>query len=183
LAFVSVIDRRRAGIVLAASVPTCVIGAYGYSLLTAKGALIVIGAMMIVSVPLRRILVGRGYKCSDTGLAVGAAGWGIVVGGSTGAGIILLSLLIAAGVQGGAVIATDAVVSIIIGIVKVGVFGVAGILDAKVIAVALLMGVVAIPGSYFAKRIVDRLSLKAHMAILDAVVVIGGIVMLVGAFK
>jgi uncharacterized membrane protein YfcA len=182
-AFVSVIDRRRVAIVLAASVPTCVLGAYGYSLLTGKGALIVIGTMMACSVPLRRFLMRRGYKCSDAGLAVGAAGWGVVVGGSTGAGIILLSLLMAAGVQGGAVIATDAVVSVVIGIVKVAVFGVVGALDARVIAVALLMGFVAVPGSYFAKRIVNRLSLKMHATILDAVVMIGGLVMLAGALR
>ncbi len=182
-AFVSVIDRRRVAIVLAASVPTCVLGAYGYSLLTGKGALIVIGTMMALSVPLRRFLMRRGYKCSDAGLAVGAAGWGVVVGGSTGAGIILLSLLMAAGVQGGAVIATDAVVSVVIGIVKVAVFGVVGALDARVIAVALLMGFVAVPGSYFAKRIVNRLSLKMHATILDAVVMIGGLVMLAGALR
>ena len=62
VAFVNAIDARRAGIVLAASIPTCVLGAYGYSLLTSKGALVVIGAMMTASVPLRRFLRGRGYR-------------------------------------------------------------------------------------------------------------------------
>ena len=48
------VDRRRALIVLFAAVPTCVLGAWGYTLLTGKGAALVIGAMLVASVPLRR---------------------------------------------------------------------------------------------------------------------------------
>ena len=39
----------------------------------------------------------------------------LVAGGTTGAGVMLLSLLMAAGLQGAAVIATDAIISIGIG--------------------------------------------------------------------
>ena len=92
--------------------------------------------MMLLSVPLRRLARKRGYTLSDKGLAASSVGWGVVVGGTSGAGIILLSMLMAAGVQGAAVIATDASISIAIGIVKLAVFGVAGIVTAKVIAVA-----------------------------------------------
>src|ERR1043166_1058506 len=47
-------DRRRALIVLAAAVPTCALGAWGYTFLTGKGAALVIGGTLIASVPLRR---------------------------------------------------------------------------------------------------------------------------------
>jgi hypothetical protein len=50
-----------------------------------------------------------------------------------------------------------------------------------VIAVALLIGVVAFPGAFLAKAIVDRLPLHVHTAILDAVVIGGGLLMVVGA--
>lgn len=183
IAFVDGIDARRAAIILMGSVPTCVLGAYGYSLLTSKGALIVIGSMMVASVPLRRVLRMRGYRLRDGGLALAAVGWGGIVGGTSGAGILLLSMLMAAGVEGAAVIATDAVVSVVIGIVKIAVFGIAGLMTAKVIAVALLIGVVAFPGAFLAKRIVAVLPVKVHAAILDAVVVIGGGLMIVGALR
>ena len=136
IAFLPMVDRKRALIVLLFAIPTCIVGAYGYSLLTGKGAQIVIGTMMLLSVPLRRLARKRGYTLSDKGLAASSVGWGVVVGGTSGAGIILLSMLMAAGVQGAAVIATDASISIAIGIVKLAVFGVAGIVTAKVIAVA-----------------------------------------------
>ena len=83
----------------------------------------------------------------------------------------------AAGLEGAAVVATDAVISIGIGITKFTVFGLAGAVNAKVIAVAVLIGAVAFPGAFLAKRLVDRLPLHLHTALLDVVVILGGTVM------
>src|SRR5262249_58172765 len=55
-AFRGFVDGRRALVVLIAAVPTCVLGAWGYAMLTGKGAALVIGAMLMASVPLRRPL-------------------------------------------------------------------------------------------------------------------------------
>ena len=63
-AFWSFVDGRRALIVLAAAVPTCVLGAWGYTMLTGKGAALVIGAMLVASVPLRRLMRRRGLALS-----------------------------------------------------------------------------------------------------------------------
>ncbi len=176
-------DFRRAGIVLAFSVPTCVLGAWGYTKLSSAGAALVIGAMLILSVPLRRHLKKRDFKVGDSGLALGSLGYGVVVGGTAGSGVILLSLLMAAGVAGAGVIATDAAVSIAIGIVKTLVFGLAGVLSAQVVAFALLIGVVALPGAFLAKAFVVRMPVHVHTAILDVVVLIGGVVMVGGALR
>jgi uncharacterized membrane protein YfcA len=180
-AFRDVIDRRRALIILVAAVPTTMLGAWGYTLLTGTGAMLVIGGMMVLSVPLRRLSKRHGLVLNERGLAVASVGWGVVVGGTSGAGIILLSMLMSVGLEGAAVIATDAAISVLIGIVKIGVFGLFGAVDAKVIAVALLIGVVAFPGAFLAKAIVDRLPLHVHTAILDAVVIGGGLLMVIGA--
>jgi uncharacterized membrane protein YfcA len=181
-AFGRLIDWRRVLIVLAGALPTCMLGAFGYTLLSGRGAALVIGAMLAASVPLRRLLRRRGFKLSDRALAGAAIGYGLVVGGTTGAGIILLSLLMAAGLQGGGVIATDALISIIISVVKLAVFGFAGVMDAQSVAVALLIGLIALPGSFLAKLMVERMPLHVHSAILDAVVLAGGATMAAAAF-
>lgn len=181
VAFFKFIDWRRAGIILAASVLTCALGAYGYTLLSSAGALLVIGSMLCLSVPLRRLLKYHNVSLGDGGLAMSSAGYGVVVGGTAGSGVILLSLLMAAGVEGAGVIATDAVISIVIGLVKISVFGLAGVLTAQVIAFALLIGFVALPGAFLAKAFVARMPLHVHTAILDAVVLTGGAFMIYGA--
>jgi len=174
VAFRRAIDFRRCLIVLGAALPTCALGAYGYTLLTSAGAMLVIGGMLMASVPLRRLLKRRETRLDDRGLALSSIGYGVLVGGTAGSGIILLSLLMAIGLEGAAVIATDAAISIVIGIVKVSVFGIAGVVGAQVLAFALLIGAVAFPGAFLAKAVVDRMPVHLHTAVLDAVVLFGG---------
>jgi uncharacterized membrane protein YfcA len=181
-AFRHLLDWRRALIVLVAAIPTCALGAWGYTLLSGKGAAFVIGAMLIASVPLRRLLRRRGLTLSNRGLAAASFGWGPLAGGTVGAGIILLSLLMATRLEGAAVVATDAVISIGIGVTKLAIFGLAGAVNATVIAVALLIGAVAFPGAFLARSLLAHLPLHLHTALLDAVVMGGGIVMVVNAF-
>jgi uncharacterized membrane protein YfcA len=182
-AFLKYAEWRRVVIVLATAVPTCVLGAWGYTHLSSTGAALVIGGMLILSVPLRRLLKYHDVKFGDGGLALGSFGYGVVVGGTAGSGVILLSLLMAAGVEGAGVIATDAAISIVIGIVKISVFGLAGVITAQVLAFALLIGLVALPGAFLAKAFVERMPVHVHTAILDAVVLFGGVFLVWGALR
>ncbi len=183
VAYLRYADRRRALIVIACAVLTTALGAYGYTRLTSAGAALVIGSMLILSVPLRRLLRRRDVRIGDSGLAAGAVGYGVVVGGTSGSGVILLSLLMAAGLEGAAVIATDAVISLATSVVKISVFGLAGVVTPQVLAFAVLIGAVAIPGAFLAKAFVERMPLHIHTAILDAAVIAGGVVMIASALK
>ena len=140
-------DRRRALIVIVAAALTTALGAYGYTRLTNAGAALVIGTMLIAERAVApRAAPPRG-RIGDTGLAAGAVGYGVVVGGTSGSGVILLSLLMAAGLEGAAVIATDAVISVVTSLIKISVFGLAGVVTAQVLAFALLIGAIALPGT------------------------------------
>jgi hypothetical protein len=80
-------------------------------------------------------------------------------------------------------LATDAIISIGMGLTKLAAFGIAGVVTAQVIMVALLIGCVAFPGAFLAKALVERLPVHLHTALLDAVVIVGGVVMMVHAFR
>ncbi len=176
-------DGRRALIVIGAAALTTALGAYGYTRLTSAGAALVIGGMLILSVPLRRLLKRRDVRIGDAGLGIGAVGYGVVVGGTSGSGVILLSLLMACGLEGAAVIATDAVISIATSVIKISVFGLAGVVTAQVLAFALLIGAIAIPGAFLARAFVERMPVHIHTAILDAAVMVGGLVMITAALR
>ncbi|MEP6838873.1 MAG: sulfite exporter TauE/SafE family protein [Bradyrhizobium sp.] len=183
VAYIRYADRRRALIVVSAAILTTALGAYGYTRLSGAGAAVVIGSMLILSVPLRRLAKRRDIRIGDAGLAASAVGYGVVVGGTSGSGVILLSLLMAAGLEGAAVIATDAVISLATSVVKISVFGLAGVVTAQVLAFALLIGAVAIPGAFLAKAFVERMPVHIHTAILDAAVITGGLVMISSALR
>jgi uncharacterized membrane protein YfcA len=183
VAYLRYADGRRAAIVIAAAALSTALGAYGYTRLTNAGAALVIGTMLIASVPLRRLARRRDIRIGDTGLAAGAVGYGVVVGGTSGSGVILLSLLMAAGLEGAAVIATDAVISVATSIIKISVFGLAGVITAQVLAFALLIGAIALPGAFLARTFVERMPVHIHTAILDVAVIIGGLVMISSAAR
>ena len=181
VAFRPYVDYRRSAIVILGAVPPCILTAWGYTRLTSAGALLVIGTMLMLTVPLRVFLRRRAVRLTDNGLLVGSVGYGTAVGGTVGAGVILLSILMAAGLSGAGVVATDAAISIVIGLVRLIVFGIAGAVDAKVLAFALLIGGIAFPGAFLARALVERLPLRVHTALLDAVVLIGGAIMVIRA--
>jgi uncharacterized membrane protein YfcA len=182
-AYLRHVDRRRALIVIAAAALTTALGAYGYTRLSNAGASLVIGAMLISSVPLRRLLKRHDIRIGDTGLGLGAVGYGVVVGGTAGSGVILLSLLMASGLDGAAVIATDAAISVTTSIIKISVFGLAGAVTTQVLAFALLIGAIALPGAFLARRFVERMPVHIHTAILDVAVIAGGAVMISSALR
>jgi uncharacterized membrane protein YfcA len=180
-AFFGLVSWRRVGLVLAGAIVPCLASAYGYTLLTGRGVQFMIGGMLVLTVPLRYLLRKRAVALGDRGLLLSSAGFGAAVGGTVGAGVIMLSLLMATGLQGAAVIATDAVLSIAIGISRLMVFGMAGAIDGRVLAYALLIGLIAFPSAFLARAFVTRLPVHVHTAILDAVVLIGGMLMVMGA--
>jgi hypothetical protein len=143
-------------------------------------ALIVIGGMLVATVPLRRLMKARGLKLSDRMLARPASpGDRSPVAPSAPASCC--SLLMAADSRALPVRPTPRI-SIGIGLTKLATFGLAGAVTAQVVAVALLIGCVAFPGAFLAKALVDRMPVHLHTALLDAIVAVGGAVMIVNAF-
>ncbi len=109
--------------ILLFGLPACAAGAYGYTLLAGGTIALLIGTFLILSVPLRRWLVHANYSVGPRVERGAGAVFGFINGGMTGTGTVLIAILMAAGVQGPALIATDAVISFTMGVAKVALFG------------------------------------------------------------
>jgi uncharacterized membrane protein YfcA len=182
-AFREYVDWKRGMVIMLAAVPTCMLGAYVYTRLTSAGILIAIGAMLCLSVPLRRWVTHMKLQMNTPTLTGGSIVYGFLAGSTTGSGVVLLSLLMASGLVGAWVVATDALVSIAVAISKLMIFGFTGVMTPQVLAFGLLIGVVALPGAFLAKAFVERLPVHVHTGILDAIVVLGGATMVFEAVK
>ncbi|KAA2235736.1 sulfite exporter TauE/SafE family protein [Salinarimonas soli] len=165
-----------ARIVPAALLPTA-LGATLFAGLDARGAALVIGSALIALVPLRRILQKRGFTLTAGQLVPAGAAYGFVTGGTSGAGVILVSFLMAAGLAGPAVVATDAAISILIGTVKAATFGFNQALPAPLLIFALLVGCATVPGAFVAKALLHRLPVRIHTAMLEIAILAGGAVL------
>lgn len=176
------VDVRKALLVTAFALPTTLLGAYFYTLLSGRGAATVLGVVLVLIVPLRRILVRHRFQLGTTGGACAGVVYGFVTGGSTGVGVILLSIFMSMGLSGTQVIATDALSSCFLGVAKSGVFVVAGALPAKLWMIGLLIGAMAVPGGMAARYLSTRFSARLQDQIIEGAVVVGGVALIWRAF-
>jgi uncharacterized membrane protein YfcA len=135
--------------------------------------------MLIVLVPVRRLFAHLRMHLSDPGLVASGAVYGVLSGGTSGAGVILMSMLMGAGLSGTQVIATDAAVSFLLGFVKSGTFMATGALPPHLWLIALLIGVMATPGTMIAKWLARKFTAQVHDTLLEAAIVVGGLVLLI----
>ncbi|WP_210725870.1 sulfite exporter TauE/SafE family protein [Modicisalibacter radicis] len=182
-AFRARFDREKAVLVILFALPFCLLGAYGYTRLSGPSVSIVLGLMLILIVPLRPLLIRRRGYLGRPGLSLGAAGYGLLMGGTSGSGVVLISLLLSVGLAGASVIATDAGISLVLGIAKVALFQASGALAPSLWAMALLIGICAIPGTFLAKRLTRHLPARSHSRILDGVVILGGVLLVIEGLR
>jgi uncharacterized membrane protein YfcA len=57
------------------------------------------------------------------------------------------------------------------------------VIDLQVVTIALLIGACSVPGAFLARRIVERMPVRLHAAVLDAVILIGGAAMVLAAVR
>jgi uncharacterized membrane protein YfcA len=117
------------------------------------------------------------------GVAVGSGVFGFAAGIASGAGVILVSLLLGAGLATPAVLATDAMVSIVIDICKAALFRRFDLLELDAVFTGLVIGLASIPGSAIAARLVTRMGARLHVVFMEVLILVGGASMLWHAWR
>jgi len=160
--------------VVACALPFLVLGTWIYSVLDARAIGTVLGIVVLASVPLRRALNRRRIALGPTGLGVGSAVFGLASGVASGAGVIMISLLLGTGMAGPAVLATDAMISIALDVCKAALFQRFALLDEQTFATGVVIGVATIPGSAIAAWLVNRMHAHLHVLFMEGLILVGG---------
>ena len=166
---------RKMVLVMTTALPASVVTALLYTRMSSDAVAAMLGTFLIVSVPIRRWLQRRKFVVDDRGLMAIGAGSGFLSGALSGVGLIMVAALLAAGVEGGALVATDAAVSAGINVLKIGVFGGAALLNGELVLAGILIGLCTVPGAFLARQIMDRLPIHVHVWIMEALIVAGGL--------
>jgi uncharacterized membrane protein YfcA len=174
LAFHRELDFKAMALVAAGMAPFCLASAYVYTLLPERAIAAILGAFLIVSIPVRRKLSATGWKLSPRGAIAGGAIYGALVGAMTGVGPLLLSIMMGLGLRGGGLIGSEAAVSMTGSLIKASVFGNRAALDLELALAGLLIGLATVPGAFVAKWLLARFSPRIHLALMDALVIFGG---------
>jgi uncharacterized protein len=174
----SSLDRQALAVVVLGALPFLVLGTWLYSILDARAVGTILGTAVIASVPVRRTLKKRNIRLEARGLAFGAGVFGLASGVASGTGVILVSLLLGAGLTGQAVLATDALASILLDVAKALLFQRFDLLDAAAFSTGVVIGAATLPGSAIAAWLVTRLGAKLHVLFMEGLILAGGAFML-----
>lgn len=178
LAFRRDIDWTRVRRILIVAAPMSALGAYGYAALDVRWVAILLGGFLLLSLPLRRWMARLKLTLGAAGERTGAALFGFINGGMTGTGIFLITILMAAGLDGVVLIATDAVISACLGLLKIVVFSQLALLTPAKTVLGLLIGVCTLPGGFVARHLLIRIPGRVHMFILEGVVALGAVLLI-----
>jgi uncharacterized protein len=177
------IDREKALSGALFALPGAALTAWGYTLLSGRTVQIVIGTVLLAMVVARHILKALDRHVSGGAFRAMMAVYGGLTGGTTGAGVVLVSILMAAGLTGASVIATDAAITVALTLMKVAMFAAGGLIGRTELWLGGAIALVAIPGAFIARWLVERMPVRVHTAILDGVVICGACIMLWHALR
>jgi uncharacterized membrane protein YfcA len=165
-------DWRRAAFVLAGAIPAMAPCAWLLARISDALAGLIVAAVLLASLALRRVGKRTQFHVGPGGLATGGAVVGGVSGLSTGGGVMIIPLLLGAGLGGSALVATDAAISLNLHIARSLAFQRFDLLDLRLFALGVILGIATIPGSWIAARLVQRAGAVRHAAALELLVLI-----------
>ncbi len=179
--FRGALDWRVLGLVVATAVPASVVGAWVYVELDPTLIQVLLGLVLIASIPLRRRLAGRSFLAGPTLLLLFGLIWGFLGSITVGAGVLVIPMLLGAGLAGPALLATDAAIAVAVNLPKIAAFVRFEALDAPLFLASLAMGLCTIPGTWVAAWVLKRTDIRIHTVLVEALVMSGGFLILVEA--
>ncbi|MBM3940498.1 MAG: sulfite exporter TauE/SafE family protein [SAR202 cluster bacterium] len=139
-----------------------------------------LGAFLLLEVAVRRLNIGKGrMKMTLRGFLPVGMLQGFVSALVGAAGPVGAPFYLAYGLMRGAFVGTAAIGTIGMHFTKIVIYRNSALLDGQALAVGLGIGVMMWIGAYMSKLVVDRISDKVFVHIIEAVMAIAGILFLV----
>lgn len=175
------IDRPVVGWYSLGAVPVALIGGLAFAAAPAPWLARGVGLFLVAVVAYRRAGQGRHTRCPLRAFAgVGAVSSLLSsMVGSTGP--VTAPFFLAYGLSRGAYIGTEAAATVVTHVFKLIAYGWSGLITPRVLAASLPLVPFMIMGSWAGKRLVDRLSVRAFVVLIEVVVLAAGAMLLIRA--
>jgi Predicted permeases len=161
------------------AVPLGLIGGYIFATAPLSALTRLLGVFLLFTVlwrHLRKQKPSRPPLKSFAAIGAGATFLSALLGS---VGPIMAPFFLAYGLFKGAYIGTEAMSTVVMHITKLVAYRQTSVLTSATIAVGLALGPIMVLGSFVGKKVVDRLSERVFVFIIDAVLVIAGLMFLV----
>lgn len=152
--------------------PSLLLVSFFYSSYSPAGIAMVLGVMLLLSVPLRYWGGKLQLKTNKAGLAGAAVLYGGLSGTAVGPGMVLSPFMLSYGMQREAFVATMAVIALATNVVRVAVFGSGDLLGGGYLALGVFIGLLTIPGNWLGRSVLRRMSNQSHGYAVDFLTVL-----------
>lgn len=169
------------GLIAGVAVPMSAIGALVYISLEGNVVQLLLGLVLIASIPIRRWIEGQKITPSKPQIVAVSGVFGFLSSVIVGAGMLVIPMLMGLGLAGPALLATDGAIAVLVNLAKVIFFGSLDALSLKLFLLAVVMGLCTIPGTWAGAWLVRRTSIKLHTALIETLIIIGGASLIWGA--
>jgi hypothetical protein len=160
---------------LVGAVPTSVAGALLYTRIEGEWISRILGVFMLTSVPLRHWLLTRGVEIRLRHFPLIGAVFGCLSSMVGSVGPVMTPFFLGYGLRKGGYLATDALCTVGMYLPRGLVFGSVHLLTGPTVAVGLWIGAVMIAGAWAGRRIVERLSERAFLRLVEGLLVLFGL--------
>ena len=160
---------------LIGAVPATALGAAFYAGARSEHLRLVIGGFLLASVVLRRVLMSGRFAIRLEYFPFIGAGFGVLSGMVVTTGPVVVPFFLAYGLRRGAFIATEAVCATVMHLTRGIVFARYALLTWEAVAIGVVLGGTMFAGSWFARQLLDRMSDRVFLALVEALVVLLGL--------
>jgi uncharacterized protein len=172
-------DRRVTVRFLAGAIPATALGTSLFVAASSDSLGRVIGGFLLASVPLRRLLAMGHWRVRLVHFPLLGAAFGLLSSTVVAIGAALTPFYLAYGLRRGAYIATEAVCAFSMHVTRGAVLARYRLLTAEVVLIGLALGAVMFAGSWIGRRLLDRMSDRVFLAVIEALLVAMGLQFLV----
>jgi len=169
------IDRAVTVRFLAGAVPATALGAVLYAGVSVESLRWVMGGFLIAAVPARRLLLTRWLHIRLRHFPVLGAAVGMLSGLVVATGPVLTPFLLAHGLRRGAYIATEAVCALGMHAARAATFTRLSLLTWDTLLVGGALGSVMFAGSWLGRRLLDRMTDRAFLLLVEALLLVMGL--------
>ena len=173
------IDARVVVAFLVTAVPASVAGALLYTHIEGAGISRMIGCFMLLSVPLRRGMLVRGVRVGLRHFPMIGAAFGLLSSLVGSVGPVMSPFFLGYGLRKGAYLATDSLCTVGAYIARGIVFGRYNLLTAPTVGIGLYLGVVMIVGAWAGRRLIERMSERVFLNVIEGLLVVFGLQFLI----
>jgi len=171
---ISKVNWRAFTIVALTSVPFIALSSYFYSDYSASFIGILMGVIILSSIPLRRLETRLG-QTSDTSLGVVGTVYGTLSGASIGPGMLLTPFLLGYGLRKEAFVATLATIAFTTNVSRFALYSVTDLYTPATIYLGVLAGLITIPGNWVGRAVLRKMSTQSHLLAVEGIAVLGAL--------